>query len=350
MLSVIKELQTEIELTAIAPPIGPLADSLEELGVTRVDFSPRKNERLKRSQAEIFQQIASALESIQPDMLHANSLAMARLTGKWKHEFQLPCAGHLRDIIKLSKAAIHDLNGNDGLVAVSSATKNFHVEQGLDSSKTHVIYNGVDLEMFQPRPAQKKLLTELGIPKDAVLALSVGQICLRKGHDVLAKAAINAMKNVPNLHLLVAGERYSSKPESIAFEEDFENSFTDAGFRSRLHLLGYRNDIAEMMNEVNFLIHTAKQEPLGRVLLEAAASGLPIVATYVGGTREILPNTYGPVPKGMPSLLGAEMANQAISFIDRTSQRTAMRKQAVEKFDVKTAAANLKKFWESIIA
>ena len=320
MLAVVRELQHEMEFVAIAAPVGPLADSLDEMGIERTPFTPRKHGRLRRSQEEIFQQIASALESIQPDLLHANSLAMARLTGKWVNELTIPCTGHLRDIIKLSNSAISDLNSNNGLVAVSSATKHFHVEQGLDSSKTHVIYNGVDLEKFRPRPSQKKLHAEYGIPEDTLLALTVGQICLRKGHDVLAAAAVQAMSNVPHLHLLVAGERYSSKPESIDFEQNFQQTFTDAGFRSRLHRLGYRNDISSLMNEVEFLIHAAKQEPLGRVLLEAVASGLPIIATDVGGTSEIIPTESGTplVPSGDADRLSQQIVQLSASSEERS--------------------------------
>ena len=54
--------------------------------------------------------------------------------------------------------------------------------------------------------------------------------------------------------------------------------------------MGYRHDVPHLMASADFLVHAAKQEPLGRVLLEAAAAKLPIVATDVGGTREIIQN------------------------------------------------------------
>jgi len=66
-------------------------------------------------------------------------------------------------------------------------------------------------------------------------------------------------------------------------------SFVDENFQSnQVQWLGRRNDVPELMAKAKLLIHCAKQEPLGRVLLEAAASGLPMVTTRVGGTPEIL--------------------------------------------------------------
>ena len=60
---------------------------------------------------------------------------------------------------------------------------------GLDAEKTHVLYNGVDLEQFRPRPPTGYLHRELGLPADAQLIGNIGQIGLRKGQDVLLRAA-----------------------------------------------------------------------------------------------------------------------------------------------------------------
>ena len=57
----------------------------------------------------------------------------------------------------------------------------------------------------------------------------------------------------------------------------------------RVHFLGNRHDVAQLLSECTALVHAARQEPLGRVLLEAAACGTAVVATDVGGTREIFP-------------------------------------------------------------
>ena len=141
------------------------------------------------------------------------------------------------------------------------------------------MYNGVDVERFRPRAATGKLKTQLALPENCFLSATIGQIGLRKGQDVLAEAAALAAARMPHAHFLLVGQRHSSKAESIDFERNVTRTFYQAGLRDRLHLLGYRDDIDRLMNEIDLLVHPAHQEPLGRVLLEAAASEVPIVAT-----------------------------------------------------------------------
>ena len=83
-------------------------------------------------------------------LLHANSLAMGRLSGPVAAELRLPSIGHLRDIIRFSTQAVADLNCHTRLLAVSDATRGLSRCRGPRAAKTHVLYNGVDLEEFHP--------------------------------------------------------------------------------------------------------------------------------------------------------------------------------------------------------
>ena len=69
----------------------------------------------------------------------------------------VPSVGYLRDIIKLSKKAIEDVNQLDRIVAVSQATKDFHANQGMDGSRITTIHNGVDLDLFKPPVADDRI-------------------------------------------------------------------------------------------------------------------------------------------------------------------------------------------------
>ena len=115
---------------------------------------------------------------------------------------------------------------------------------------------------------------------------------MRKGLDTLIESFIELNSLEPNrdspLHLLIVGQRHSQKQEAIEYESQLHARVADAQLTSQVHFLGRRSDVAQLMQQATLLIHTARQEPLGRVLLEAASVGLPIVATDVGGTAEIL--------------------------------------------------------------
>ncbi|QDT94230.1 Capsular glucan synthase [Gimesia algae] len=353
MLAVLSRLHGKsFTFTAFCPPESLLQSALEQTGIEchPVLFHDDLGQRLSRD--AIAEQIIPVMTSRDFDLLHANSLSMSRLTGALVDQIPVPCSGHLRDIIKLSRAAIHDLNQNQRLAAVSVATRDFHISRGLDSERVTVCYNGVDVERFQPRPATGALKQELGLQPETKLCLTIGQIGLRKGQDVLAEAArLLAERGDQRTHFLLVGERHSQKQESIDFDLALNVAFGRPGLKGRLHRLGYREDIKYLMNEADLLVHPAKQEPLGRVLLEAIASGLPIVATDVGGTEEIVTHEISAllVPPGNADALAEAMSRMVNEPGLSLNLAQAARLRAWEQFTSAQAGERLTAFWQELI-
>ena len=355
----------EFEFIAIAPEAGPLANALAERAIDVVPLQIYDASGHRLPPVSAASRLRQTLETCNADLLHANSLAMGRLTGALGDDFPIPRVAHLRDIIKLSAAAIADLNRNDRLIAVSQATRAFHVAQGLKASKTHVVHNGIPKPAGRTRPdPPERSRAALGIPDDAFVVLTVGQIGLRKGQDVLAEAAsiIKARRPRPagsararpggfDFHFLIVGERNSNKPESIAFEANLKQRFHDACLADRLHMPGYRDDVLQLMRDADLLVHPAKQEPLGRVLLEAAAAGLPIVATDVGGTSEILTDGESArlVPPNDPAALADAILELAASPELRARFANAARKTIEMRFTVEESAAAIAGCWRSVL-
>jgi glycosyltransferase involved in cell wall biosynthesis len=350
MLSVIGAVEDAgFSVTIMAPPEGPLAEICTLMGLHLVPLLTRDfyGETLPQSNRREY--LAAQLAHLQPDLVHANSLSMARLVGPVAKELGLKSLGHLRDIIKLSRQAIDDLACNTRLLAVSNATRDYHVTAGLPAEKTHVLYNGVDLYEFMPRKSGGELHCELHIPPEAVLIGAIGQLGLRKGQDTLMVAASLLAAELPHVHYLLVGRRWSDKEESIRFEMDLHEAARRIG---NVHFLSVRDDVTTILNELTILVHPARQEPLGRVLLEAAASGLPTVATDVGGTREIFgiapdadlhtdQETALLVPPDNPDAMAAMIAMLMRDEELRTHLGRAARKRAEEAFDVRKAAMNL---------
>ena len=277
---------------------------------------------------------------------------MGRLTGAVAQQLAIPSVAHLRDIIGLSRTAIRDLNQNRALIAVSQATRDFHVGQGLSAARTEVILNGVDSDRFRPRPRTHTLCRELKVPETSFIVLTIGQIGLRKGQDVLADAARAIAEALPQVQFVIVGERNSSKDETIAYEANLETEFARAGLGDRLHPLGYRDDVDHLMNEADLLVHPAKQEPLGRVLLEAAASGLPIVATDVGGTAEIVSDGLSArlVPPGECGPLAEAVIELAADKRLRERLASAARQRMTSDFTPRAVADKMADVWRRALA
>jgi glycosyltransferase involved in cell wall biosynthesis len=190
----------------------------------------------------------------------------------------------------------------------------------------------------------------LGIPSDAQLVAAIGQISLRKGQDILIQAAIDSAAALPTAHWLVIGERYSAKQETIEFEAALHRQVSSAGLEDRVHWLGYRDDVAKLLPEIDLLVHPARQEPLGRVLLEAAACRVPIIATTVGGTEEILDqNSAVLIRPDDPSAL-ADAVRSLLADKPRCVEigRQA-RQRALTCFGIEDRANELARHWRQLL-
>jgi glycosyltransferase involved in cell wall biosynthesis len=156
---------------------------------------------------------------------------------------------------------------------------------------------------------------------------------------------------LPNAHYLLVGERNSDKEESRRFEAQL-HAAGQGSLAGRVHFLGVRRDVDRLLNELTLLVHPARQEPLGRVLLESAASGVPVVATEVGGTREIFPGNrecaWLVPPNDVEALCEALLALVNEDEL-RISLGKAARHRAEQQFDIRTAVPNLLQHYQALV-
>lgn len=336
------------EFVVLAPGNGPLLETVAQLAIPVENFTMRTASGGRVDPEETVHALNSLAAKHRLNLLHANSLTMGRRLGALAPQLAIPTTCHVRDIMSLKKGEIHDLNQLQALFAVSNATRDYHIQQGIHPVRIQRIYNGINCDRFQPRIATGWLRTELKIPESCLLAATIGQICLRKSQSDLAEAAVLLKETVPHLHYLVVGQRHSTKQESLAFERRMDDTVRDAGIEHRWHRLGFREEIPALLNEIDLLIHSARQEPLGRVLLEAAACGIPIVATNVGGTLEILENETSAliVPAAEPERLASAVQQLAMSSDLRKRLGGNARRTILERFDVTRVVDDLATAWE----
>jgi glycosyltransferase involved in cell wall biosynthesis len=342
---------TELHFTVAAPSTGPLVDAVHACGFDHLPLRFADRRGYRRPRAELHAIIERLVNESRADLMHANSLAMGRLSGPVAARLGVPSLAHLRDILRLSRAAVGDLNRHQRLLAVSDATRRWYVAAGLSESKVAVAYNGVDLRRFHPRGEQRKLHRELQITDDTPIVGSIGQLGVRKGVDLFVAAARQLATANRHVHFVYVGRRYSTKQEAIEYEQQVRHAATQGNLNGRFHFLGVRDDVAQLLGELAIYVHAARQEPLGRVLLEAGASARPIIATDVGGTREIFPETSraailtdandaGQLACAMTNLLGD-------SELRRTLGENARRRVAAS-FDAQQTAAELARWYRVI--
>lgn len=340
------------DIHVAAPPQGPLANALRERGIPQIAWPTRDQHDERLPLQALRGSLAESLRRMRPNLIHANSLSTARIAGPVAVNCNVRSLGHLRDIVKLARQVVDDLNTHRCLVAVSRATRDFHVAQGIAPKRCVVIHNGVDLSEFCPRPSTGELHHELGLPPTAQWIAMVGQLGLRKGTDVALTAALQVAPDLPDVHWLVIGERTSNKDESREFEQLLRSIAAEPPLVGRVHFLGSRNDVPRILNECVLLVHAARQEPLGRVLLEAAASGVAVVATDVGGTREIFP-TEADGALLVPPDNFLLMADAILAILKNDERRRSLaagaRRRAENAFDIRTSAARLIEQYQNLL-
>jgi glycosyltransferase involved in cell wall biosynthesis len=178
------------------------------------------------------------------------------------------------------------------IIAVSRATANEVIALGIPAEKLRVVYNGVDTVAFTPGQPQR---AHFGLPPDAPLALFVGDIKTSRKN---LEAVLHAMQPLPALHLAVAGALEGSPYPALAQR---------LGLADRVHFLGKTQDVPALMRSCDMFVFPSRYEAHPLVLMEAMASGLPVVvsnnfgaADYVGAGGLVFGG-----PEDVPALTAA---------------------------------------------
>lgn len=188
----------------------------------------------------------------------------------------------------------------DGLIAVSGEVKAAMVQTiGLGPDKITVIYNGVDLKRYTPHVDKTLLRRRLGLPETAGLLVMIGTLKEAKGHRYMIEAMALLVQSRPDVQLLLVGDG--------ELRQELQGQVNGLHLNDRIHFLGSRQDVPDLLAAGDIFVLPSLWEGLSIALLEAMATGLPIVASEVSGTVQvIIPGQTGIlVPPGEPDRLAA---------------------------------------------
>ena len=195
----------------------------------------------------------------------------------------------------------------------------------------------VDTVLFRPDRARRAAArTTLGVPSDALLVGTVGNINPQKGHETLLAAAEMVSARFPSLHIRILG---ASTPTQEAYAVRIAAAARGV---ARAALIDPGGDVHELLPgfDVFALASVSRSEGLPTAILEAMACGLPVVASDVGAVREAVGDgaTGFVVPPGDVSALAAALARLLGDAGRRAAFGTEARRRAVECFDVERCA------------
>jgi glycosyltransferase involved in cell wall biosynthesis len=230
--------------------------------------------------------LATLIRSWKPDILHSH-LAHANLMARLLRPLvPVPIlvstihSGHDGGRLRLLGYRLTDRLADCTTIVSAAAAQRYLSNGAVSRERLRVIPNGVDTRRFRPLPeARAEVRRQLGLG-EAFAWLAVGRFELAKDYPTMLAAFAGVSARRPDSMLLLVG-RGSLQPQ-------IEELARSLGLGDRVRFLGVRRDVAELMSAADGYVLSSAWEGMPVVLLEAGAAGMPIVATSVGGNREVV--------------------------------------------------------------
>jgi glycosyltransferase involved in cell wall biosynthesis len=223
-----------------------------------------------------------------PDVVYVNRflpLAWARSVGTLSRS---PVVCHVHGMTGATHPIVNRVLGHGlhRIIAVSDYVRQEFVKVGVRAEAIRVIHNGIDLAEYPAGGREERAAAResLGLPADAYIALLYGRIGPSKGPEVLADAAAQVAKQVPDLQLLYVG-----RPIDEGYVAQLRQRAGDA----LVHWLPSRVDVVTPLHAADVVVVPSMwEDPLPRAVIEGLATGRPVVASAVGGIPEMLQDTF----------------------------------------------------------
>lgn len=211
--------------------------------------------------------------------------------------------------------------------------------------KVVCIPNGIDVDLYRPHPDTGTLRRELGLSPSAPIVGSIGRLEPIKCYDatIRAFAQFTATEVGRDAHLVIGGEG-TSRPE-------LEQLAARLGVSSQVHLLGWRDDIHDLLSAFTLFTMSSRSEGTSISLLEAMSSGVPPVVTDVGGNRAVV----GPdladalVPFGDTTALTVAWARTLASSGAQSKRAALSRQRVADAFSSLAAAEAYERVYVGVV-
>jgi len=279
-LDLLSHLPEPWNVLAIVPEKGGLATRLEKNGVkTRVIPLPSMKPWNLSDILSSLKSFFNLCRRNSPDLIYANGSRAAFYAGIVARILKIPILWHCRIAdpdIYLDFILTKLING---IIANSRATAN-RFKQSCQS-RVSVVHNGVDFGWLRDDNVQQP-----GVVGDGwKVILVVARASRWKRHDLALTAFERVAEAEPNAHLFCLGA-----PDALESEwwDYLQDRSSKSAFARRIHWVGHVDDVRPWYKAADVMVLASENEPFGRVLVEAMASGVPVVATRAGGIPEII--------------------------------------------------------------
>ena len=352
-LSALKDAGMRV-VTASAP--GPHVAPLLERGVEHIPLNSSTRSMSLASDARAIRELASVIRSVRPDIIHLHNPkpgVYGRILGRILGVPVVVNTVHglyAQPSDRLAKrAVVYSLERIAAAFSHAELIQNPEDIVTLRSlrvpdRKLNLLGNGIDLDRFRPAAGEddgdrSTLRAELGISSDAVVVLAVGRMVAEKGYPELFEAFESIVD--AGAELVVVGPAEPDKSDGMT-NADLERAAT-----SGVHFTGFRDDVHRWYRAADIYVLASHREGFPRSAMEAAASGLPVIATDIRGCRQVVEHdrTGKLVAVRSPQDLAVAMAQLIGDATARREMGAAGVAKAAAEFDQRTQIAITKRVY-----
>lgn len=302
--------------------------------------------------------LRSAISVERPDIVHSNGFK-AHILAAWAVPESVPIIWHVRDYVGNRPAMSRLLAMHSRRCAVA-VTNSRSVADDLRAACPQVlkivpIYNGIDLEKFNPAGASSDLdgLAGLARPDRAIVRVGLlATMAQWKGHEIFLRALAMIPRDLLVRGYVIGGSLYSTHGSQVDIAQ-LRRVADGLSLDGNVGFTGFVDDPAAAIRALDIVVHASTSpEPFGRVIAEAMACGKPVIMTAAGGALEIV--TPGQdaiaIAPGDASALSASIRQLARAAPLRAQIGAAARKTAERRFDRARMARELIPIYEELDA
>lgn len=324
LLEVLRLVDTAKINAALACPDGALMREARSQG-TRVFAVNLGQMRGRRNLMSVpFKLIRGVLQLTQIirrekiDIVHSNTMRASIYSALAAHLSGAKFVWHVHDLYRSSPYLWLMSRLAHAILTNSQAAA--RLMPSIAQSKTTVIYHGVTMPNFAPSaPARENVRSELGVQSDELLIGNVGWVAPWKGQQEFIEVARLIARQCPQARFVLVGA--ASDERYAVYEQDLR-ALGARLLGDRLIFTGARSDVPAVLSALDLLLHCAKREPFGRVLVEAMATQVPVIAFSGGGPDEII--AHGATGLLVDAGDVAAMARAALELLAEPDRRLAM--------------------------
>lgn len=344
-----------VEVVA-AVPQGPLFERLSAKGIPIFPVSPVRASRrgwgLFSTAAKLMRApstVCQIIRAVKPDIIHANSLPAFLASRKtFSH---IPLVWHVRDLRLPVVIARDAAKKASRIIAASEAIDEYLVEILSPSilGRIRVVRNGID-PASAASVSRAAVRQRFGLPAEAPVVGMVAHLIPWKRHDAFVMAAAEIRRQRPDVHFALVGRNLFN--EHARWAGQLEKMVDQAGLADVFHWITASDDAAQILPAFDVLLHPALGEPFGRVLCEAMAASVPVIAAESGGPCTI-------IEQGVSGILvrGGEpigMAEETLGLLADPARAAALaaagRTRVLSQFTVAKVCEQLAKEYRALIA